>query len=253
MSSYWGDLPQANTGNYGIRFLIEQLGVDALNPPVNTIFRLNDGFRAPQNELLLFRNGLVQDINPPDYAETDARTITMNAGLAALDRLTGLNIVRNTGSGGLIAVDRPPLALGGGVYQTSQNIPNNNEIMVWMNGLLLLPGIHYNKTAANQFTVLIAIPPGAVFVTAIVSAGNQGFNFRETSAAFGAFPAIVPTVNNLEKNIDEILVIINGQLQAENLDYRIQLTQVIVTRVIPGVNDIEVIAIKSCNPSRWMS
>jgi hypothetical protein len=196
---------------------------------------------------------MMQDINPPDYVETDARTITMNIGLAALDRLTGLNIVRNTGSGGLIAVDRPPANVGPGVYQTSQNIPNNNELLVWMNSLLLLPGIHYNKTGPNQFTVLIAIPPGAVFVTAIISAGNQGFNFRETFAAFGAFPAVVPTVNNLDKNIDDFMVVINGQLQAENFDYRIHLTQVIVTRVIPGVNDIEIIGIKSCNPSRWRS
>jgi len=252
--SYYTSSVTASVRQYGIRTLLEQLGVDSLNPPVNTLFRIGDGYNATLGELLVFLNGMLQDTTALNYAETDERTLTMNVGLNPRARLLGINVVRNTGEGGLIAVDRPPAFVGGVIYQTSQPYGNPNELMVFMNGQLLIRGVGYATLPPNQFSMLVPIPPGAVFVTAIVNNGAQGLQFRETNVGFGAFPAIVPTVNFLDKNENEFLVFINGQLQAENFDYHLLYNnQVVVTRVIPGANDIEIIGIRSSHPSRWRS
>jgi hypothetical protein len=245
-------LPSAGGKQYGLRSLMELLGVDALDPPNNTLYRMGDGYNATLAELLLFKNGMLQDTSaPPDYQEADSRTVQMVLPLIPADRLMGVDIVRDSGTGGLLAVDRPPLNVGGAVYQTSQNFASTQELYVFLNGQLLLDTVGYNITAINQFTLTAPLPPGGVLVAVVIKSGLQGIAFRETYIAFGAFPAVILTANPLNKNETDFLVFINGQLQSEDFDYMVFYNRIAVIRVVPGVNDIEIVGINASHPSKW--
>lgn len=254
MSWYYGPDPDVvlEMQQYGIRSLIEQLGNEALNAPLNTRFRIADGYNAPLATLMLFRNGILQDTTAGDYTENDDRTVIFAENLWPVDRVLSLAVVPDRGDGGLVVIDRPPANVGL-VYTMSQLYAVGAELLVFVNGLLQIDGVHYNSAPPNQFTLLAPPAPPGVVVAVIITRGEEGLEWRETFPAFGVFPAFVPLVNMVDKDRHEVVVYINGQLQAENFDYELVSTGVNVTRVIPGLNDIEIVAIKACHPSQWRS
>lgn len=254
MSWYYGPDPDVvlEMQQYGIRSVIEQLGLEALDAPLNTRFRMADGYNAPLGTLLVYRNGVLQDTTAGDYVENDDRTVLFAANLLAPDRVLMLAVVPDRGDGGLVVVDRPPANVGL-VYTMSQLYTAATELMVFVNGLLQIDGVHYVSGPPNQFTLLAPPAPPGVVVAVIITRGEEGLEWRETFPAIGVFPAFVPLVNTVDKDRHEVFVYINGQLQAENFDYELVSTGVNVTRVIPGANDIEVVAIKACHPSKWRS
>ena len=250
MSRYYGPSGAGELQQYGLRFLYEQLGHEAIDSPNNQIYRIPDGYNAPLGLLWLFRNGLIQDITTGDYAENDDRTVIFTPNLAAMDRIKAIGIVDDRDYGGMLCVDRPPGNVGL-LYTLTQNYNAGFELFVWQNGLKLIETSHYTLNPPNQFSLLALPPPGSTIVASIVTQGNEGMQWRETYTGMGAFPAMVPTVATIDKHKDEILVFINGQLQAENFDYEVLSTGINVTRAIVGPNDIEIIAIKACHPGQW--
>jgi len=255
MSWYQVESPPALVSQYGARALFEQYGNEALNAPVNTEFRFPDGYNPALARLLVFRNGVLQDITGGDYTEPDSRTIQMAVALINFDRLLGLEIFRDIGQGGLKSVDRPPAGAGVGPYTVTQPFAFGRELLVWLNGILQFEHAleDYQITLPNQFTFNAAIPPASVIVAANISTGQQGIKYRENYRNLGPFPANIATVNTLDNDLETVLVFLNGQLQAINFDYIITGPNTIrITRVVPGaVNEVQIIGLAASHPPQW--
>jgi len=253
MSNYDGESIAIQPYQFGLRALIEQYGIEAIDNPLNTNYRYIDGYQAGRGYFNLYRNGLWQ-YNTIDYNEYGSTEFTMLVAMLNRDRLNGISIGLNQGLGGLRCVDRPPAGVWPN-YTTSQPFQYIDELLIFVGSQLQIPTVDYTITPPNTFTLLNPLPPGALVEVAIISRGVQGLAFRESFAAFGAFPAAVPMANDPDKSQHENLIFINGQLQAENTDYQIGVIGGVgtlnVTRFIPGVNDIEIIGIRASNPSKW--
>lgn len=243
----------SNIGNHGVRALVEQLGIEALNVPLNSIYRFFPGFNAPNGNALYFRNGILQDTTGGDYVETDDRTITTAIAMLNLDRLLAMSIGQNIGFGGLIVVDRPPAGVAPGPYTTSVNYGIGPQLFVFRNGLLQSEGalLDYVITAPNQFT-FNAVIPGVVIAVAIQS-GGQGLQSRQALNNQGPFPGPAVLPANVDYENNAVLVFINGQLQSMNFDYTINPPNTInVTRIIPGaINRVDVIEIVKSQHLLW--
>jgi len=252
----WSSIGAASGSlQFGVRALIEQLGLEALNAPTNTIYRFTDAYNAALETLLLFKNGVLQDTTAVDYIETDDRTITVAPALLAADRLNGIVISDTIGYGGLDGVDRPPAGAGVGPYTVSTAFGDSDELFVWLDGILQHDGValdYQSDVANNQFTFNAAIG-GAVVVCAVVRAGVQGLLSREVFTAQGPFPANVVIADDIDRNNEALLVFINGQLQAENTDYEIRgITTVAITRTILGAtHTVTVVRLASSQPQKW--
>lgn len=249
-----GGIIPPTIGGAGVRALIEQLGNEAVDAPNNQVYRFGPGYNPQFGYLLWFRNGILQDTTGGDYAETDARTITMVANMLNLDRMLGISIGLDVGGGGLLVVDRPPAGAGAGPYTTTQNFVASDNLFVWLNGILQIDNalVDYVSAPPNQFTFNAPPPPGPI-VSAIIPTGARGLISRETFLNQGPFPAILPVVNTLDKDNNAILVFINGQLQAENFDYVITGVNTInITRVIPGAtHSVVVVQIAKSAETEW--
>lgn len=256
MSGYEIEDQGSLISEYGARALFEQHGNDALNAPTNTIYRFPDGYNPTLARLLVFKNGLLQDVTAGDYTETDSRTVTMDAALVDIDMLLGLEIFRDIGYGGLKCADRPPIGAVPGPYTVTQTFADKQELLVFLNGLLLTEGALKDYIAAipNQFTLNV-IPIGPVLVALVLSLGDQGLHFREDFANQGPFPGNVVTVNTLDNDLDTILVFLNGQLQSINYDYIITGPNTVrFTKTVLGANhDVSVIAVAASHPAKWRS
>lgn len=254
MSHYTGT--GGGSATFGMRSLIEQLGNEAVNMPANTIYRFSDAYNSSLGTLLWFRNGNIQDITAADYVETDQRTITMAAAMLAADRLNGIVISDNTGLGGLLGVDRPPAGALVGPYTSTSPFSQGIELFVWLNGLLQVDNVaedYVSDPPNSQFTFNAAIPGLSTIVSAVIQLGAQGLISRETFLAQGPFPGAVALANAIDRNEENVLVFIDGELQAENFDYILTTPNNLqVTRPLVGANHtVEVIRIAASAPQRW--
>jgi len=259
MSWYYGPTTAEILGHYGVHFLEEILGNESLDPPTNTEYRIPDGYNPTLERLLVFRNGVFQYPDAGHYVENNARLITLAATLFPIDRLLALSVIDDLGLGGLISVDRPPALAGGGVpfvgpYQCTGNIINSDELLVFLNGLLQVEGVNYTvDTVNNQFTFIGGpVPLPRNICAVIIRVGQQGIIFRETQLGLGPFPANINLVNTIDRTQQCVLLFVNGQLQAETYDFNITAPQIIrEIMAIPGVNDVEIIAVASSNAPAW--
>lgn len=258
MSWYYGPTLAELAGHYGVHFLEEILGNEALNPPTNTQYRIPDGYNPTLERLLLFRNGMFQHLAAGHYAETDARLITMAATLWPIDRLLALSIIDDMGQGGLVAVDRPPTLAGGGVpwigpYDVSAPF-DADELLVFLNDKLLVDGVGYNSDVANQQFSFMGgpVPVPRNICAVVIRKGPQGMIWRETQLGLGPFPANIILANTMDRTTECILLFINGQLQAETYDFNITDPNTIAELMtILGANDTEIISIASSNAPAW--
>ena len=250
------DLLSGGAREYGVRALYEQFGNEALDAPANTIYRFPPAYNPVLADLLWHRNGVLQDLTGGIYAETDARTVTMAGAMLNADRMLGLSIGADIGKGGLVSVDRPPAGAGQGPYTVTGLFTDEEELYVFLNGVLQLEGAandYQADVANNQFTfnALPVILPADVIVAVVIKRGEQGQQWRERQVT-GAFPGAIAVVNDMDREQDCILLYLNGVLLSETFEHDVTgINAINVTAVAGAPNDIEIVSIRYSQPPEW--
>lgn len=251
------DLISGGARQYGVRALHEWFGNDALDAPLNTIYRFPYAYKPGEAVLFWHRNGVLQDLTGGIYAETNARTVTMAAGVDDQDRVLGLSVAANIGKGGLVGTpDRPPAGAGQGPYTVTGAFTDEEELYVYRNGVLQLEGVGNNYVADvpnNQFTFEAGtvILPADVIVSAVIKRGEQGQQWRERQVT-GAFPGVIAVVNDMDREHDCILLYLNGVLLSESFEYDVTGVNAIQVYAAAGApNDVEIVAIRYSQNPEW--